>query len=112
VKAQGFIEIAGAFGARYRFHDVRDPADLPRTAGDFVFVRRDTPGPRMSVSDRATTWRWPGWSGMEPSNSTKPTALTSISTSPEACGLGRRRISSSCTPRSGLKVCWHGWIST
>ena len=36
-----FIDVEGASGGRYRFRLMRDLGDLPATAGNFVFVRRE-----------------------------------------------------------------------
>lgn len=41
-----FIDLRGASGAAYRFRRA-DPAALPATAGNFVFVREDEGGPEI-----------------------------------------------------------------
>lgn len=39
-----FIDVSGASGATYRFQRVSDPARLPATAGNFIFIRSGPDG--------------------------------------------------------------------
>jgi hypothetical protein len=50
---EGFIDVEGASGARYRFRLAPDHAALPATAGNFIFARRDAGGPRLVGCDSA-----------------------------------------------------------
>jgi len=50
-----FIDVEGASGASYRFRLVREPADLPATAGTFVFVRRAAGGPEVVACGTANS---------------------------------------------------------